>query len=133
MGGDSLNNTGGTDSLVIRVKYGATTIWSGTVSAVNNGANRGSLTLEIELMAFAATNSQKVTRAFMQVGDSTQNNAGGTGASLVSTNSYTVYGNNTGSITEDSTAAKNFVVTAQMGASDANRSTRIHTGYLEVK
>lgn len=131
--GDHLINNGANDSLIVKVKYGATTIFNAATApfSINFGANRGSLSLDLELTALNATGAQ-VAKGFLQFGDSSQNNAGGVAGSLLSTNSYTMYGvHNT--VAEDSTASKNLVVTYQMGTANAAIDMRAHTVYTELK
>jgi len=128
--GDHLINNGAPDSLRIKAKYGATTIFDGTIASINNGANRGAFTFDLELVAANATNAQR-SKGFLQVGDSTQNNAAGTAGSILSTNTYTMYGVHN-AIAEDSTASKNLVVTATMGTANAAIDVRVHTVYTEL-
>lgn len=129
--GDHIINAGSADSVAVKVKYGATTIFSATVAAVNNGANRGNLQLDVELTAANATGAQR-SKGVMFVGDSSQNNAGGVATDLVSLNSYVKYGGHV-AIAEDSTASKNLVVTFQMGTANASIDMRAHTVYTELK
>jgi hypothetical protein len=129
--GDHLINAGGADSLVVRVKYGATTIFSGTVASINNGANRGALLLELELTAANLANAQRA-KGVLMVGDSTQNNAAGIAADLAGLNTYMKYGVHT-ACAEDSTAIKNLVVTVQMGTANALIDVHVHTVTTELK
>lgn len=129
--GDHIINNGAPDSVRVRVKFGATTIFDGTIASVNNGANRGAVQLWLRLQAMAATNVQR-SMGTLQVGDSTQNNAAGLAGSLSGTNTYTMYGVHN-AIAEDSTAIKNLVVTFQMGTANAAIDMRAHTVTTELR
>lgn len=128
--GDHLINAGSADSVLVEVKYGATVVFSGTVAAVNPGANRGSLNLAFELTAGNATNVQRA-EGYLWVGDSIQNNAGGVGSNLVGTNSYLSYATDN-TIAEDSTLAKNIVVSFQCGTASPNIDMRCLTIRTEL-
>ncbi len=129
--GDHIINNGSADSCRVHVLYGATNLFDATVPTVNNGANRGSLSLDMELTAMNATNVQ-TAKGFFQIGDSSQNNANGTASSLASTNSYTMYAAGV-PVAEDSTVIKNLVVKFQMGTANALIDMRAKTVYTELK
>jgi hypothetical protein len=104
--GSWVNNTGGGDTVVIRVKYGATTIFSYTYNPTNGSYG---VNLETFLSALNATGAQVANSRFTAV-------QGLTGAGAVPTDILGTHA----TIAEDSTAAKNLVVTAQLGTATTN-------------
>lgn len=129
--GDHLINDGSADSVKAVVKYGASTVFSGTVAAVNNGANRGALRLEAEISGAGVTNAQRAWGEF-RVGDSAQNNAGGVGADITGLLTYMKWAANN-NLAEDASTTKNLVVTFQCGRANALVDMRVHTVYAEIK
>src|ERR1051325_4783619 len=131
--GDHLNNSGGTDNRVVKVKYGATTIFQATATNVNASANRGALELDVELAAAGATNAQRAKGRWL-IGATGDNNAGGVavtkdftggaGGGLTASGGIeqTAVQNN---VAEDATAAKTLAVTFQMTVANANSDMRV--------
>lgn len=117
--GDVLNNGIGSNTVQIRLKYGATTILdTGAISIGNTGATRGYLCFRARISAKNATNAQIAHGVY---GFSQGTGAAGTLAQL--TGGAGVQYEGTGTAAEDSTAAKNLVLTIQNGLSSANLSS----------
>ncbi len=98
-----------TDTITLRLKYGSTTMISITTKP-NVGSN-GLYLLQFVLMANAATNAQKASLMFLDPGAATfafQVQIGG------------------GTAAEDSTAAKNLILSAQSSANDSQGVTLDH-------
>lgn len=133
--GDYLNNSGSTQTITLRFKYGATTMF-GDVASVATGANRYPLLIVAHIAVLGATNSQWLAGSIAlgsplagsvagrgDIDGGMDPNANWSGSSLFAFD---------GSAAEDSTAAKTLAVTAQHGASNANLSIRKHYAALEL-
>jgi hypothetical protein len=121
--GDQLQNFAGSDTLTVRVKYGATTIYTGAF-AVGQHADRRSFRLECMLSALNATNAQVAVATGVLGGATT---TAGTGAAPAST----IEGAHV-TVAEDSTASKNLVVTIQQQTADTTISFRCHAVHTEL-
>lgn len=99
-----LNNTGSSQNISFRGKYGASLVVLGTVSSIGTTASRREGTTEIWLAATGTANAQVV---------SITSNIGGSNA------------NNRTLGTEDSTAAQNLVITVQHNAAALTQSVII--------
>ncbi len=138
LNGDFTNNSGGLITVTIRVKYGATTIFSSAMTNVNTGGNSNPLALFCELGAANATNAQRaMTQMFFGATNSggatgtapTIDFVGGSGGSL-SAGAGAVAAATHESVAEDSTSSQNLVVTFQMGT--ANASITMHANIVDV-
>ena len=119
MDGDQLNNAGaGNDTVTLKIKYGATTMYSDTALYASN-ATRISWRMDIRLGNTTGTSAQYVSVQFLtstRGGATTGNgdfNANGTQYAILS-----------GTAAEDSTATKTFDVTIQHSLTDATVSWR---------
>lgn len=132
--GDLLQNSGASDKTYsLKVKYGATTIFTAVQTNTITGANRGAIVLDVELTAAAATGAQRA-KTTLALGNHNANNAGGTALTEADgTNNTTTYFSVHNAVAEDSTAAKNFVVTFTMSFPAVTMDMRAHTAYLELK
>jgi hypothetical protein len=140
--GQTANNSGGGCTFTVRVKYGATTIYTGAFTSINTGNFTNPLALDVELMAAGATGSQ-VSRAVLNIdgiaeGDANTGNAitkdfvaGAAGSQLLAGGAVSYAVRNT--ISEDSTAAKTFTVTFQSSVANAAIAYSQLRSYLEVK
>lgn len=121
-------NDGTTDNtLTIRVKYGATTIGTFTITftgGVHNSGNTRPSKIDSHIFAQGATNSQACTTLFY-IGEA----VGSTGAS----GGIFGYGiSNHTACAEDSTADKTFAVTVQWSNATVNAAFYGHAAILEV-
>jgi len=132
--GDQLNNSGGTTTMLVKVKYGATTIFSASLTAVNSGANRGPLNLRGKICAAGATNSQRceITAWVNPLNEGTvfgtaiaKDFTGGSGGGALLAGGTFSFSNDI-NIGEDSTASKNLVITFQNGNANALIDMRAH-------
>jgi hypothetical protein len=123
--GDYLNNSGGAVTLTVTVEYGATTIFSRAFTAIATDADRRAFTMEGELAAHDATNSQSaVGQALLGAATANSNSGVADVAPTIALATHT-------SVAEDSTAAKTFKITVQHSASNANLSFRKYAAELE--
>jgi hypothetical protein len=126
--GDYLNNSGATQDLRVRVKYGATTIADANFNTIAGSASRKTFRMVYDLHAKGATNSQVGAGIFaldFVTAGSTPTTGLGTfqGSGLAS-------GHNAVAI--DSTADQNLVVTVTLSASSANLSFKMLSARVEV-
>lgn len=122
--GDYLNNAGaGAQSVTVKVKYGATIIGTYTLGTVASNATRYPWRLEEELVAANATGAQYAA------GHVTVGSVGVSGGAVagMEINSMSMHN----SIGEDSTAAKNLVVTLTNSLSNASVSSRLLACFVE--
>lgn len=126
------NAAGGPHTWTVRVKYGATTFATDVITNGAASANRGAMLFEFELTAANATNVQK-SKMNLWLSDGNVNNATGTHNVTVGTYSGGMAHNVFSTGAEDSTAAKNLVVTFANSIADANMDMRLHTIYTELK
>jgi hypothetical protein len=126
--GDYLHNPGAGTTLVVRVKYGATTIMTFSPASMATNANRRALNLYGTLSANNGTGAQVFEGRLI-----ISQPSGATGTAQVedATSASQIVGTHN-SIAEDSTAAKTFSITFQHGASDANASARALAVQLEL-
>jgi hypothetical protein len=128
IGGDYLNNSGPTVSIRARVKYGSTTMWdSGAGGNLTANANRRAFQLTCDLVAYNATNAQRVSGLFT---------IGPPGAAMLGTGAPGPTGAMMapflGSAAEDSTSAKTLEVTMQHSSSSGNVSIRLEFARIEL-
>lgn len=109
--GDLLNNTGGGQSLTLRLKLGGTTLISQGVGSVGASASRANLKLEAWIAALGATNSQ-----FDRLEWWIASQISGTFATS----------------TVDTTAARNLELTVELGLNSANYSFRKKYAIVEL-
>ena len=116
--GSYLNDSAGTRTIILRIKYGATTLYQDTSNTLGNSANRRAFFFIIYLANQGATNSQ-VLGGKLDISDdvAATTGLGDIGASA-SGDVFTtpIYG----SATEDSTADKTFDVTVVHSVANAN-------------
>jgi hypothetical protein len=124
--GDQLNNQGGTPTLTIRVKYGATTICTVAVAATATHSVRGAMTLEVWLAAAGATNTQVAHGRYVDIRNNGVPADGTTGAATQDQIGFHP------TVAEDSTADKTLAVTFQWSAANANTSARCHSVTAEL-
>lgn len=129
--GDVLNNSGGSDAFVFRLKFGATTIhtWNATITN-GAGANRRSLHAQLLLSAANATGAQ-ISHARAAIGNNSGSTATGALAPANADAGQPVEGVNN-AIAEDTTAAKTLSITFQHGTADPAISTRLLAAVLEL-
>lgn len=127
--GDVLNNVGGTTNLILRFKYGATTLWAETV-VIPNLTTRMSWTFSFRMFNNAATNAQ------ILIGEFISGSTGGaptTGFGRITAGSAIAFGGGlSGTSSEDSTAAKVLKLTAEWAASSATRSILLDKAHFVV-
>ena len=121
--GDHLKNIGGADTITIRIKFGATTIFS---SVLNTGASadRRAILIEFFLSANNATNAQVASTHYLM---GTNNTVGGAGTSI-SADVFAIHN----SIAEDTTGALALVITFEHSAADAALGTKVFTVQTEL-
>jgi hypothetical protein len=125
--GDFFNNSGGNQDLVVKVKYGATTVLNFIFTAIVGAATRKSILLTANLHAKAATNAQ-VAAGYLMIDAATATQTSATVAAFRHIGALA--GHNACAI--DSTAAQDLVVTIQHSASDANLSFKTLSARLEL-
>jgi hypothetical protein len=125
--GDYKHNNVAGDTITIKIKYGATTLWADTYNLGNVlGAQIHGYTLIIDLENLNATNSQLLTAyglfELANVGAPTTGvgKFGAAGAQLIAL----------GIASEDSTADKDLAVTVQWSAANANNSWRVRSAKM---
>ena len=124
MAADYLNNSAGSDTFTIRVKYGATTIFQ-SAQSLTQDANRRGLTLDVMLSAANGT-GQQVARGVFVIGPvntfagNTQGNVGSIDEAIHA------------SIAEDSTGALTLEVTFEHATAAATIDAREHITMLEL-
>lgn len=122
--GSLLNNTGGTQPLQVRVKYGTTTCIDITTTALGASATARPLLLSCDLAATGAATTQAAA-ATLHIG-------GATGIVGVVGQIGSFYPAAHESIAEDSSGALNMVVSVQFAVADAALSFTAKTCYVEV-
>jgi len=120
--GDVLSNTGIARNLTIRVKFGATTIFTRS-DGFSDSATRYGHALRLSLSAANATNAQ------VSEGTWTPKTSVGVTGEVSGANRWT--GMHT-SIAEDSTLAQTLAITFELSAASASLSARCHTVLLEL-
>ena len=120
--GDRLDNAGSNTATVIKIKYGATTLWADTIPNIGNTATRHPVLFTILLGNKGATNSQ-ILGGHLFMGDTGATTGLGlfafTAGNVALTSIF-------GSATEDSTTDKVFDITAQHTQSSASDEIRRH-------
>ena len=131
MGGTYLNNSGATKSMVVSIKYGATTLYSDTSAALFSGTALRGWRLEFILAANAATNAQKLIGSFgMSHGGATTTGTGDSNV-MIGDNDGS-YGLLYGTSAIDSTVAQTLLVTVTHNASDVNTTITRYTVITEL-
>ena len=125
--GDHFNNSGGGRTFTLRVKYGATTLFNDVSANIGVHAARHELRIALELFNQGATNDQ-IMQGSLALGADTATTAG-RGDLAASSIISSPFG---GDSAEDSTAAKDLVVTVQHSIADANLSLRRQLAILEL-
>lgn len=138
---DVLNNSGGTCTMNVEVKLGATVIYVGAFTNVNTSATRGSMAIDCDIFGAGATNAQRSETSVWFDGVASGNLSGtapafdfvGGGGS-----SWTIPGGRISkalhtSIAEDLTVSKNLVVSFQNGTANAAIDMRLHVADVELK
>lgn len=123
--GDYLNNTGGQDTLTVRVKYGGTTFFTTTVT-LSQSANRRGLDLTF-LLSAANSASAQYSKGKLSVG--LANTASGD-AGTVGEEFDMVAVHNAGAVS--SGTDQTFAVTFQLGTNSASISGRCLCAVLEL-
>ncbi len=125
---DFLKNTGGAETVRLRVKYGATTMFNDVSAAITNNAARRDGRCEFWLCADGATNAQ-LLRGYWVTGAATAATAGTGDFAGNLGNSGANWG---GTAAIDSTAAQTLAVTIQHSGSSANLASRLLQAFIEV-
>lgn len=114
-----------TGTLTFRLKYGATTLATATVTAPGAGMATAPLgEIRARLYAVAATNSQK---GFISINASRNTAIDSAGANVAM-----IINRANGTSAEDSTAAKTFTISVQPSASAAANTVVADAGYIQV-
>lgn len=127
--GDILNSTGGSRTIQIKVKYGATTLYDGVTTGLGTTAARHPFVIEVTLGNLGVTNSQFASLV-VNIGNANAPTTGigsiGAGATVVSTSGG-------GSAAEDSTTTLTLDITVTCsGVASANFSVRRQYASLEL-
>lgn len=125
---DYLNNSGAGETLRLRVKYGATTMFNDITPSIPSNAARRAGVMDLYLHADGATNAQLLSGRFHLSAVSATTAGTGDFGAIDILPARTIGG--TAAI--DSTAAQNLVVTAQNTTNNANISTRLLSAFIEV-
>lgn len=131
LNGDFLNNTGGFQQIIIRVKLGGTTLYdSNTSSSIDASASRRAWRMVFEVGNLQASNSQFMSGNFsMSRAGSATTGIGSIGVALDALDSG--YGMN-GTSSIDTSVDRTLEVTVQNSANSANMSFRKRLGVLEL-
>lgn len=126
---DYLNNSGAGHGIIIRVKYGATTVltfdhYNANVLATN--ASRRSVRIQVELSAAGATNTQKC------YGIQFFSDPSGTAGNDIVINNNQIPAAWHDAVAEDSTLAKTLEITAQHDGALSTLSFKAHVVQLEL-
>lgn len=122
--GDLKNNSGSANVLDIRFKLGSETAATFSVS-IANAVNRGSFVVEWHIVPSGVTNAQRHEFKIF-VNNNTIDNTGGAFVSLLTT--YIALG----STSQDLTADKTMLISADWTTGDANRSFRQRGVYTQL-
>lgn len=125
---DYLNNSGGASNFTVKVKYGATTVFSSGAISMAASATRDAVFGTFVISAFGATNAQKSS------GDlRVQSNGGGVaGVANAQSASMQIFSAVHTGVTEDSTGALNLKITFQHGSSGATIEGSLYTVVTEL-
>ena len=124
--GDLLNNTGGTATLEVKVKFGGTTVLDTAAISYGAGANRMPVTLQVLIGNLGATNAQRVRGLMFAYGTG----VGITNGLMLLTAPYTLIGQYAG-LAIDTTLAQTLQVTVTLGSASANLEYRSFQVYVE--
>lgn len=119
--GDSINNSGATRTLTLKVKLGATTILTSPAMSFTANANRGEWNLDV-LLIIESTTAQRLGAFFTQ---------GTVNASTWNTISSTQTISGAGTATEDVSSAKTLAVTATWDGAALTTDIRLLGAVLE--
>lgn len=126
---DFLKNTGGAETVTLRVKYGATTMFGDASASITDNAARRDGRCEFWLAADGATNAQ-LLRGYWVTGAGTAVSVAGTGDLAGNLgNSGANWG---GSAAEDSTADKTLLVSIQHSGASGSLSSRLLSAFIEA-
>lgn len=126
-GGDLQNNSGGTASITLKIKLGATTIYdSGTSATMASNVTFRAWSLWFILANKSATNSQDMVGAFLLGGTASPPTTGVGGLAA----SGPIMGPIKGTAAEDTTSAKTLDVTITLSTASANYSFNYKTGSI---
>lgn len=120
--GSWLDNAGGANTLIIKIKYGGTTIATFNLAAGAANANRMWLAAGLVLSANGAAGSQR-SSATCDLGNPTSDGA---------PSGNTRYIANHGAVAVDSSVAQTFTATVTLGIANAALSVRRYAAILEV-
>jgi hypothetical protein len=125
------NAAPGGHNVIVRVKYGTATFFIAQVISSAQSANEGNLSLDFELQAHNATNTQ-VAKGQLFTGDGAVGNAGGFAGITIGTTGNTTVSASIASGGVDSTVDQAFAVTFQLSFADANVTASKLAAYTEV-
>jgi hypothetical protein len=117
--GDYLNNSGANQTLTLRLKYGATTLYNDVTAVIATNAARRALRVEALLAAANSATAQALGGLIsISAPGGTTNGLGDLGVAALTTTPIT------GAAVENSATALAFALTAQHGAANASLSVR---------
>lgn len=122
LAGEFLNNTGGADTLVIRVKIGTTTLLATVALSLAASANRRKWFLEAEIISTAADTQR--ARGTLHISDADTDSFSDSGTDGVFAVGY-------GTGAEVTSNALDFDVTGQLGTASVNLEVTCTMGQLE--
>lgn len=125
--GDYFNNSGGTRTLHVKVKFGSTTLYDDTTISIAAAAERYPVFWQIYLLNRGDAASQWLGGLLM-IG----NRPATTGIGELATDEIAANAPIGGTATEDTTSAKTFSVTVTHSASNASLSFRREVAILEM-
>ena len=124
--GDYLNNTGGNAALLIRIKFGATTILtSNTITILTGGARRSWLLWGL-MFNTTASAQRLIAHFFLE-----QSGSGALTIQNTNTTSGRTAGSGYGTGALDTTSAQTFLVSSDHGAADVNLEIVKTMGLIE--
>jgi hypothetical protein len=126
--GTYLNNHNTGDSVVVSVKFGATTLWSSSASLTTRSANPASLYFDVFLGNTGATNSQKLGGSVSFGRSPTSAPAAGTGSFSTTNIDALPYGTSA----EDSTAAKTLTITVKFNTAQTTLALSKQAAIVEL-
>lgn len=118
-----MNNSGANRQLIVRVKYGSTTVYTRTITAIPSTVNRRPLLIECELMGNIITNQYASTRSTL----GSSNSPSGTGDVAFDT----AFAGN-GQPLEDASLDRTLSVTIQHDLASANVLTDFAVAHADI-
>lgn len=125
--GDYLNNSGGTRTLQVKVKFGSTTLYDDTTISIAVAAERYPIFWQI-FLANRGSDSSQWCGGLLMIG----NRPATTGIGELATDEVAANAPIGGTATEVTTSAKTFSVTVTHSASNASLSFRREVAILEM-